>query len=162
VVGEETEAQIGEHEFAFQLRSATEAAFRVVRSLGLSADDAADVIQDASIRAWRHRGQCRGEFQPWFLAIAYREARRPRRRWLTAPVFWRVPGPLEPARSSDDLTRALRALPQRQRLAVALRYEADLPVASVAQVLRISEPAAKQLLARARVSLRAALATTKG
>ena len=47
---------------------------------------------------------------------------------------------------------------RRQRLALSLRYGADLSTAGVAQVMRISEPAAKQLLARARESLRQALA----
>lgn len=50
---------------------------RVVLSLALSPSEAADVLQEASLRAWRHRDQRRGEFRPWFLSIAYREARRP-------------------------------------------------------------------------------------
>ena len=99
------------------LVDASEAALRVVRSLGLSPSDVADVLQEASIRAWRHRDQRRGEFKPWFIAIAYREARRPRRRWMTLPAFWTAAAG-EPERDErlrdvllpDDLGEPLRAV----------------------------------------------------
>src|ERR1017187_5658995 len=48
------------------LVDAFEAALKVVRSLGFSPSDVADVLQQASIRAWRHRDQRRGDFRPWF------------------------------------------------------------------------------------------------
>lgn len=148
-----------EADFSEALVAATEAALRVVRSVGLSPMDAADVLQEASIRAWRHRDQRRGDFRAWFVSIAYREARRPRRRWLTIPAFW---GNAEDRRAdevSEAMAASLQRLPRRQRLALSLRYDAGLSTREVARVLSISEPAAKQLLARARESLRRAVAT---
>jgi RNA polymerase sigma-70 factor, ECF subfamily len=131
--------------------------------MGLAPDDIADVLQDASIRAWRHQAKRRGEFVPWFVAIAYHEARRPRRRWPTIPTFWRGSETSDaPHGSRDDLDDALARLPRRQRHALSLRYGSDLSVADVARVLRISEPAAKQLLARARASLRRTLMSVRG
>lgn len=149
-----------EQAFAEALLAAVQPAFRALRAMGLSEDDSADVLQDASIRAWRHRTQRRGEFAAWFIAIAYREARRPHRRWPALPVFW------QGARSSsdqggrnDDLDCALARLPQRQRAAISLRYGSDLTLLDVARTMGISEPAAKQLLARARESLRRTLSS---
>ena len=152
-----------EQVFADALLAAMRLAFRALRAMGLPADDVADVLQDASVRAWRHRAQRRGEFVPWFVAIAYHEARRPRRRWLSMPVFWRG-GETSDAhqRSRDDLDDALVALPRRQRQAISLRYGSDLSVADVGRILGISEPAAKQLLARARASLRRSLSSVQG
>jgi len=149
--------------FAADLTAAIPSAFRVLRTMGMSSEDAEDALQDASIRAWRHRTQCRGPFGVWFMTIATREARRARPRWLTLPVVWTVSGdedvegqlPMIPAKS-------LAALPRRQRLALSLRYEADLPIAAVAGVMGISEPAAKQLLSRARDSLRQAITVAQG
>ena len=150
---------IGEASFAAELLAASEAAYRIIRSVGLAPSDAADALQDASIRAWRHRDDCRGEFRPWFLAIAYREAKRPRRRWLTLPAFWTVHAEAAPPdEHSAEVLTALRTLPRRQRVALTLRYDADMSTAAVGIVMGISEPAAKQLLARARESLRTALA----
>jgi len=153
----------GEDAFADALLSAIRPAFRALRAMGLGPDDVADVLQDASIRAWRHRATRRGEFVPWFVAIAYHEARRPRRRWTTMPTFWRgSEGSDAPQGSRDDLDDALARLPRRQRQALSLRYGSDLSVADVSSVLRISEPAAKQLLARARASLRRTLVSVRG
>src|SRR4029077_7806970 len=53
-----------------------------------------------------------------------------------------------------DLLSALRTLPPRQRAALWLRYCDDLATADVARILRCSDTAAKQLLLRARDSLR--------
>ena len=131
---------------------------RVVRSLGLLPQDIADVLQEAAIRAWRHRDQRRGEFRPWFVAIAYREARRPRRRWVTIPTPWNAaPTDPEPSDRLAEVVAKLPTLPKRQQVVLALRFEAGFSTKEVAQVMAISEPAAKQLLARARESLRKAL-----
>lgn len=144
--------------FARELLGASEAAFRVARASGLSPDDAADAVQEASIKAWRHRSARRNEFQPWFLAIVHREARRRRRPWLTIPLLWQPRhGDIPDVTRSDAVSAALWALPPRQRIAIALRYQADLSIADVARVMHIRETAAKQLLARARTNLRTTL-----
>jgi RNA polymerase sigma-70 factor (ECF subfamily) len=159
-VSSEEHASQDEEAFAESLLAAVQPAFRALRAMGLAEEDAADVLQDASIRAWRHRAKRQGAFVAWFIAIACHEARRPRRRWPAIPIFW------QGARSSsgeqprnDDLDRALAQLPRRQRTAISLRYGSDLTILDVAGALGISEPAAKQLLARARESLRRTLSS---
>lgn len=154
-VSSEDVASRDEAAFAKALLDAVRPALRALRAMGLSEDDAADVLQDASIRAWRHRSQRRGDFAAWFVAIAYHEARRPHRRWPAIPVFWQGRSQsTDRLERNDDLDRALARLPRRQRTAISLRYGSDLAVVDVARTLGISEPAARQLLARARKSLR--------
>jgi RNA polymerase sigma factor (sigma-70 family) len=155
-----SEAVLDDEEAAFsaQLIGASEPALRAIRSLGFPPNEVADVLQDASIRAWRHRDQRHGAFRPWFVAIAYREARRPRRRWLTIPIFWSDARTEQDADERlGDVIAQLRKLPKRQQLVLSLRCEAGFSTMEVAEVMSISEPAAKQLLARARQSLRKAL-----
>ena len=60
------------------------------------------------------------------------------------------------------MQRALRALPDRQRVAVALHYLADLSVADVAAAMGISEGAVKTHLHRARSQLAVSLEGLRG
>jgi RNA polymerase sigma factor (sigma-70 family) len=53
-----------------------------------------------------------------------------------------------------DLDRELRNLPARQREALFLFFYADLPLAEVAKILKLSPQAAKSLVHRAVVRLR--------
>jgi RNA polymerase sigma-70 factor (sigma-E family) len=54
----------------------------------------------------------------------------------------------------DELWQALRALPDRQRAAIVLRFYEDLPERDAAAVLRCSPGALNQLVVRAMASLR--------
>jgi RNA polymerase sigma factor (sigma-70 family) len=56
----------------------------------------------------------------------------------------------------DDLWAAVRALPQRQRTAVALRYVADLDHAAVARALGTTPAASRRLVSDALAVLRSA------
>lgn len=54
----------------------------------------------------------------------------------------------------DELRRALRRLPDRQRVAVVLRYYEDLSEEDMAGAMRCSVPAARSLLSRGMQTLR--------
>jgi RNA polymerase sigma-70 factor (sigma-E family) len=54
----------------------------------------------------------------------------------------------------DELVRALRRLPARQRAAVVLRYYEDLSEEAMADAMRVSLPAARSLLSRGMQTLR--------
>jgi RNA polymerase sigma-70 factor (ECF subfamily) len=56
-----------------------------------------------------------------------------------------------------DVLAALRSLPERQRQAVVLHYLTDCPVATVAEVMGVSEGAVKAHLFKARAALRSGL-----
>jgi RNA polymerase sigma-70 factor (ECF subfamily) len=53
-----------------------------------------------------------------------------------------------------QLQHALAQLPERQRSAIVLRYDADLPVKEIADSMHVSEKAVERLLAHAREALR--------
>jgi RNA polymerase sigma-70 factor (ECF subfamily) len=130
-------------------------AYLLARQLGRGPDDAAEVVQEAAFRGWRYRKGRVGEFRPWFLAIVFRLATHPRRPWLTVPYAWRPgQGPGLVSEVDPEIMEALRRLPVRQRSALWLRYCEDMSTADVALVMRATEPAIKQLLLRARESLR--------
>ncbi len=145
-------------EFDAAFRLVSRSAFLLARQLGRDTDGAADVVQDAALRAWRYRRTRTGEFRPWFLAIVYRAARGPVHDWLPLPEAWDAPAPDPIATAIDpELLAALRTLPARQRAALWLRYCEDMSTVDVARIIGCSEPAAKQLLLRAREALRARL-----
>lgn len=54
----------------------------------------------------------------------------------------------------DELIRALRRLPARQRAAVVLRFYEDLSEEAIAEAMRVSVPAARSLLSRGMQTLR--------
>jgi len=149
-------AEIGaRRDFELEFRQVSRSAFLLARHLGRDTEAARDVVQEAALRAWRYRSSRTGDFRPWFLAIVYRLCRGPMPEWLPLPRAWDRAAPDPIVLSMDpDLLSALRTLPPRQRAALWLRYCDDLATADVASILRCSETAAKQLLLRARDSLR--------
>lgn len=144
----------------------------VTRVLGERAA-AEDVVQEVFVRAWTHAplwrrsGSERASYAAWLarvgvnLAIDHRRRRRP-----TAPLD-AVSEPSDPAATPDavlldreraaHLRTAIAALPDRQRMAIALAYDADLSNAAAASAMDISVGAYELLLVRARRTLRAAL-----
>lgn len=91
------------------------------------------------------------------LANLHKNSRRRRREVLLAeppdPAVHDTAGSLALDAWLDD---AMRALPHRQRVAVALTYLEDRPIVEVAQVLGCGVATAKTHLARGRDSLRRA------
>lgn len=121
-----------------------------------SADERDDVLQEALAAAWRKLGSydpARGTPRSWLLAIVADQARKARRRRRPADG-WDETLPSVDSPADLDLERAVRALPARQRLAVALHYFLDLPVAEVAAVMRCSPGTVKATLSHARAGLR--------
>jgi RNA polymerase sigma factor (sigma-70 family) len=124
---------------------------------------ARDVAQEAFVRvaaAFRHRrfpdafdaylrrtviNLCRSHFRRARIEHAYleREAAEPARADVEPELGRR-----------DELRRALRRLPERQRVAVVLRYYEDLSEEDMARAMRCSVPAARSLLSRGMQTLR--------
>lgn len=133
------------------------------RLLGPTAE-ADDAVQEAFLRAWRHRARCRTPEAPlpWLLAITRHEALRIRSRPGAPPVADEEPtgdpDPLvESAPMRVDLLRALTELPEGDRRLLQMRYGEDLTQASVATRLGIPEGTVKVRLHRLRARLRHAL-----
>jgi RNA polymerase sigma-70 factor (ECF subfamily) len=131
--------------------------FRGVAAAVLRDREAAcDAVQEAFAAAVRKRRSFRrdGPLDAWLWRIVVRtavgEARRPSR---LAPE-------LEPAQNghrpeaADDVQRAIAALPHRQRLALFLRYYADLDYRTIADVLGVELGTVSASLSAAHAALR--------
>ena len=119
---------------------------------------ALDVVQEAFAIALRRRGSFRGEgdLEAWLWRIVINVARdrgRARRRELRPLPLLRA---LETESDSndDDIRALLFALPERQRLAIFLRYYADLSYAQIAEVLGVSSGTVSASITTARQALR--------
>ena len=121
--------------------------------------DAEDVFQETFIAALRAYDRMDGRHpRAWVMTIARRKAidhhraraRRPEPRdELPAQP---VPGP-EHDVGGDEVWRAVAALSDAQRDAVALRFAADLSYREIGETLEISEPAARRRVSDALAKL---------
>jgi RNA polymerase sigma factor (sigma-70 family) len=116
----------------------------------LGPHDGADCYQEsviAALRAWppRHDGNLRA----WFFTVAHRkvidQARATGRRAVpVGTVPEHSANGSDPALPEGDLWRAVRDLPHKQKVAVALRHADDWGYEEIAAVLGCSEAAARQ------------------
>jgi RNA polymerase sigma-70 factor (ECF subfamily) len=99
---------------------------------------ALDAVHDGFVRAVRYRRGLRDHTSAagWICRIVANEARRHRRE-ATVPVQPAVKSTNGHA-EGPDVRAALAMLPERQRLALFLRYYADLDYAGIAEALGIS------------------------
>lgn len=115
-------------------------------------------------RAWERseRGEEIESLTAWVTAVSLNLARSRLRRVAAERRARARLGASEPLRSDSpedrmDITRALAALPRRQREATVIRYYLGMDVKEVADVLGVSEGTAKTTLFRARGALARAL-----
>ncbi len=140
---------------------------RYAQTLLRDAPAAEDAVQEAFERAFAALGKYPEEriqtlsLRPWLYRITLnvvRNAWRKRRREVpvaempegTAQRFGAVPG-LAPGADREawlDTLEALRRLPERQRVAVSLRYFEDLPYAGIAEATSWPENTCKTLVRR--------------
>jgi RNA polymerase sigma factor (sigma-70 family) len=132
---------------------------RVARATVRDDGAAADAVHDAFVQAVRNRRSFRGEgtLEAWVWRMVVNAARK-RRRELPEPVFERAE-PVEASQNGfgDPVRAAVAALPERQRLALFLRYYADLDYAAIAATLEVKEGTVGATLHAAHASLRGAL-----
>lgn len=145
-------------------------AHAVARSVVAEPADAEDVCQEAFLEALLRLESCRDptRFSGWLLTIVRNKAHN-RRRYLG----YRKAEPLDeqsPVAANDDpagaaertelrqrLLQGLRTLPDAQQQVVLMVDMEDRPHAEAAAALGITETSSRQLLHRARKSLRALL-----
>ncbi len=136
-----------------------------------SEDDAADVIQESLVRAYRSLRRCkdRANFKGWLFRIVSNQCKTHlarRRRRLVGPLSEEAAD----VASSDDpsadaeagdvrrkVHQALQALPTDQREALVLKYVEGLSLPEMAEILSASVAALKMRLLRARRELLAKL-----
>lgn len=132
---------------------------RVARATVRDEGAAADAVHDAFVQAVRNRRAFRGQgtLEAWVWRMVVNAARK-RRRGLAELTG----EPEEAAQESrngfgDPVRAAVAALPERQRLALFLRYYADLDYAAIAAALDVKEGTVGATLNAAHAALREAL-----
>jgi RNA polymerase sigma factor (sigma-70 family) len=132
---------------------------RVARATVRDDGAAADAVHDAFVQAVRHRRSFRGEgtLEAWVWRMVVNVARK---RCRDLPVD--VGEPAEPWEENgsafgNPVRAAVAALPERQRLALFLRYYADLDYAAIAGTLGVAEGTVGATLNAAYAALREAL-----
>ena len=122
--------------------------------------DPEDAAQEAFTRAFQKWNALSRLDRPatWVFVVAVREARRQqRRRNRVPPDSPRESEHLDPAigvASRLTIVAALGQLAPRQRLAITLRYYADLPVKQIARAMQCREGTVKATLHTALARLR--------
>lgn len=163
--------------FSVLMRRHNQRVFRAVRAIVSDDEEAADVVQDAWVRAYSHLEQFQGRsrFLTWLVRIAVHEAlarRRRGRRFATlngdhdegfehtsadSAFPSRQPSP-EEALASRELGRmlgaAVESLPDSLRVVFVLRQVEELSTAETAACLGLSEANVKVRLHRAKGRLR--------
>jgi RNA polymerase sigma-70 factor, ECF subfamily len=132
-----------------------------------SLDDAADIIQESLVRAYKSLRRCRdrAKFKGWLFRIVSNQckshlARRKRRRTESLSQAEDVQAQEDPGSDAEgaDMRRrvhaALQDLPTDQREALVLKYVQALSLPEMAELLKTSVAALKMRLLRGRSALR--------
>lgn len=148
----------------------------VTKMLG-SPFEAEDIAQQVFLRVWKAapRYQPSAQFNTWLFTITrnlvYNETRR-RQRKPTVSVeahqnfSYQIVADLHATSPAVDaqhsefeeaVERAIEALPDRQRTALLLRRNEEMPYLEIGRRLSTTEPAVKKLLFRARTNLKSSL-----
>ena len=123
---------------------------------------AADAVHDGFVRAVRHRRSFRGEgsLEGWLwqtVVNAARKCARKRSDDLDAEPDRDERAEESPLDDSSELRGLIAALPERQRLALFLRYYADLDYRSIAEALGVKPGTVAATLSAAHTTLRTIL-----
>ena len=146
----------GEQAFTDLLVPLVEPGYRLACAMLHDPQAAHDVMQEASLTAWRKYGRLRERerLRSWFLGIVANECRNARRRKWVAGVNLGLPPKLSVRPAEDrivagaDVRRALARLPHRDRVVVALFFYLDLPLEEVAVTVGASVGATRARLYR--------------
>lgn len=136
---------------------------RVAAAIVRDRELAADVVQEAFVRAVRSRKTftAEGSLDAWVWRIVVNTARDTRARvWDEIPDDRAAP-PVDDEWERRMVRAAVERLPERQRLVLFLRVYADLDYATIARAVGISEGTVGATLNAAHNSLRQALAEVR-
>jgi len=145
---------------------------RRIGSIISNTTDADDLLQEVLMKVWRHLSTFRSEstFRTWITRVATNEVLQSRRREQRRPLCQAIsdlnilPSSCESPHQSfarvevtEALRRAVLGLPSKYRQVLVLRDLQELDERETAQWLKLSIPAVKTRLFRARLMLSAAL-----
>ena len=150
-------ASLEELEALYRSRSGVFA--RIAAGVTGDAERAADVVQEAFAIAVSKRRSFRGTgpLEAWVWRIVLNAARSDRSRPLPATEYEESAAANGHPERDADLRAALAYLPERQRLAVFLRYYADLDYDAIGQALGVRASTVGSTLNAAHATLRGRL-----
>lgn len=150
----------GDEAFEVLWRQHFAAVARVASGVTASAEDGADVAQEAFARAYQHWAKVSRLERPdaWVHRVAINLAISRLRRARRGAGFSRLPAIEQPDLPDEGLLRALSTLTPAQRAVVVLRFYLDLSVEEVAQSLEKKPGTVRALTHQGVERLRAALA----
>jgi RNA polymerase sigma-70 factor, ECF subfamily len=140
-------------------RSRFEVFARVATSLTRDPERGRDAVQEAFATAVSKRSSFRGDgpLEAWVWRIVLNAARSDVRRGGRTANAYEPASANGHAEEDAELRAALALLPERQRLAVFLRYYADLDYAAISEALGIRTGTVAATLNAAHVALRGRL-----
>ena len=123
----------------------------LARRLGVSEEQAADVVQEVHLRLWQelHKGTAIVDVDAWTFRVAYRLVMDQHRigRRVQALVGRLTVGRIEAVTHTLDdalsLWPLVDRLPERERATLYLRYRADLSYEQIGQVMGITTASAR-------------------
>ena len=135
-----------EAEFDRRVRGMEGRMYRTARAMLKNEFDCADAMQNAVFAAWRRLSSLRDEarFEAWLMRIlinAIRDTQRQQARRKESPLADTHPAP-ETGRDLD-VQAALEALPEKQRLCVALHHLSGYSVPEIARMLTLPQATVK-------------------
>jgi RNA polymerase sigma-70 factor (ECF subfamily) len=167
--------------FAYLVQLNTPKLYRVVRRMSSDSSEAEAIVQEAFLRAWRslrtwkarQPGQTQTSGHPFFSFLVTIALNLGRDRWRKERFLdfgdpenslERIQDPLpspeklmETRQTLQALERAVASLPQPYRVAIALRYDADMSYEEISQALNLPINTVRTHLYRAKAALRLAL-----
>ncbi|MBY0086500.1 sigma-70 family RNA polymerase sigma factor [Brevibacillus sp. M2.1A] len=137
--------------------------YHTAKSILKKEEDIADALQETILKAYKSLHSLREPqfFKTWMFRILINECNKivaNRSRNVLVDEF-PTQLSLSPKDEHIDLRDAVERLDEQQRLVIVLHYFEDMPLRQVAEVLEISESAAKMRLSRARNNLMEKLTT---
>ena len=128
-----------------------ETLYHVAKSLLASDADCADAIQEAIVKAFTNLHTLRQDSyaRTWLVRILMRRGKR-----LVSLEEYQYPETAQETEDYSDLYEAVRRLPPDVRICIILYYLEGYSVKETAKILKITESAVKNRLARARTRMR--------
>jgi RNA polymerase sigma-70 factor (ECF subfamily) len=132
---------------------------RVAAAIVGDVERGSDAVQEAFGAALRKRRSFRAEgtLEAWLWRLVVNQARDERRAARRAPIPVLLSANGSSTEEDARLAAAVAALPERQRLAIFLRYYADLDYASIGKVLGVRNGTVAAALSAAHGNLRKTL-----
>jgi RNA polymerase sigma-70 factor (ECF subfamily) len=150
-----SEARVRDLEEVYRLRYRH--FLRVATAIAGDEEAGHDAVQEGFASALRHRKEFRGEgpLEAWVWRAVVNAAKKAHRRTPTLADVGLESSPSNGAHAEASSVREwIAGLPERQRLAVFLRYYADLDYRSIADALEIEVGTVSATLATAHTTLR--------